>query len=218
MPYPNEHAARVVSPDEFEPDSFRRKVIAPGVSIVVGKLKDGDGKMVTQAYRFDKDKYTPAEAKKWLKDNDISTIGFEAASDVKEASLGGELSQDERSSIVRDAFYKAHIQSSDSPGGCYVADVFADKLVVREGEDLFVVAYVLDGKTITFAPRQEWTKVISTYVPVMESLRIHEASDPDGSKWAITIIGAGVPDDIVMIGNQEYVKSLNGRLYSTAAL
>ena len=29
MPYPNEHAARVKEPTDFEPDSFRRKEIAP---------------------------------------------------------------------------------------------------------------------------------------------------------------------------------------------
>lgn len=80
MPYPNEHAARVKDPDLFDPKSFRRKSIAPGIEIIVGKLKNGDGAMVTQAYRFDRSKFTVEQARKWLKDHEVNTIGFEAAS------------------------------------------------------------------------------------------------------------------------------------------
>ena len=72
MPYPNEHAARVRDPKLFVKDSFRRKEIAPGVSIIIGKLKsDPDGPMVVQAYRFDKNKFTPEEAREWLKKHNI---------------------------------------------------------------------------------------------------------------------------------------------------
>ena len=79
MPFPNQHAARVENPDNFEKDSFRRKTIAPGISIIMGKKKGSDS-MVTQSYRFDKSKFTPEQAKKWLKDHDIKS-GFEKASD-----------------------------------------------------------------------------------------------------------------------------------------
>jgi hypothetical protein len=83
VPYPNEHAARIIEPDKFEPDSFRRKNITKGIDIIIGKLKGGDGKMETQAYRFDKNEFTADEAKKWLKDHDITYISFEPASEGK---------------------------------------------------------------------------------------------------------------------------------------
>ena len=80
MPYPGEHASRVKDPDLFVPKSFRRKGITDGVSIVIGKLKtDPTGSTVTQAYRFDKKKFTAEQARKWLKAHKIDTISFEAA-------------------------------------------------------------------------------------------------------------------------------------------
>ncbi len=78
MPYPSEHAARVVDPGKFEPDSFRRKNITSGVDIIIGKLK-GQDTTTTQSYRFDKEKFTPEQAKKWLKEHDIDYILFEPA-------------------------------------------------------------------------------------------------------------------------------------------
>jgi hypothetical protein len=85
VPYPSEHAARVKNPDDFEKDSFRRKDIAPGIAIIIGKEKNGNGSMVTQAYRFEKTKFTEAEAKKWLEDHKVKYISFEpATSNVNE--------------------------------------------------------------------------------------------------------------------------------------
>lgn len=81
MPYPNEHAARMKDPALFIDGTMRSKSIADGIRIIMGKLKkDGmGGSMTTQAVRFDKDKFTAAEAKKWLKDHDLVPIAFEAA-------------------------------------------------------------------------------------------------------------------------------------------
>ena len=84
MPYPNEHSARVKSPSAFQADSFRRKTISPGVSIIVGRLK-GQTTTTTQAYRFAKSKFTAAQAKAWLKEHDVEYMSFEAASEGKEA-------------------------------------------------------------------------------------------------------------------------------------
>ena len=78
MPYQNEHSARVRDPGDFQPDSFRRKNIARGVDIIMGRLK-GETTMMTQAYRFDKTVFTAAEAKAWLKKNNIHYISFEPA-------------------------------------------------------------------------------------------------------------------------------------------
>jgi len=78
MPYPNEHAARIRRPGDFKEESFRRMTIAPGVSIIIGRLK-GETAATTQAYRFDRTKFTAAEAKEWLKEHDVKFISFEAA-------------------------------------------------------------------------------------------------------------------------------------------
>ena len=86
MPYPTEHSARVKDPGAFEADSMRSKEIAPGVRIIIGHLK-GETTMTTQAYRFDKEKFTPEEAKKWLKDNDVDYISFEPAEETAKASI-----------------------------------------------------------------------------------------------------------------------------------
>jgi len=86
MPYQNEHAARIIDPGKFEPDSFRRKEVASGVSIILGKLK-GETLMTAQAYRFDKTKFTPDEVKKWLKDNNVKYIEFESAMEEKSIDM-----------------------------------------------------------------------------------------------------------------------------------
>lgn len=78
MPFPNEHAARQVSPAGF--DSFRRdnspKGAPAGVSFIFG-IKAG--KSTLQSVRFDHTKWTPAKAKKWLRDHKLKTAGFEEA-------------------------------------------------------------------------------------------------------------------------------------------
>lgn len=74
MPYTAEHSARVHDPSSY--DSFARKELTDGVSAVLG-IKNG--KSEVQAYRFDKQKFTPEEAKKWLSDNGVKDYQFEAA-------------------------------------------------------------------------------------------------------------------------------------------
>jgi hypothetical protein len=89
MPYPNEHAARVRDPGNFEPTSFRSKELKPGIGvrIIIAKLKDGNDSMIVQAYRFSIDKFTVDQAKKWLEDNKIKYISFVAA--TPESETGG---------------------------------------------------------------------------------------------------------------------------------
>lgn len=82
MPFENFHAARIVDPDKFQDDSFRTITIgdkADGITAIVGRLK-GETTTTIQTYRFDKDKWSASEAKKWLKDHDVNVILFEPAS------------------------------------------------------------------------------------------------------------------------------------------
>ena len=77
-PFANEHSARIVNPSRFQPESFRRQNITKGIDIILARLK-GETTLSTQAYRFQKDQFTVAESKKWLRDRDIKWILFEPA-------------------------------------------------------------------------------------------------------------------------------------------
>lgn len=65
-----------------------------------------------------------------------------------------------------------------------------------------------------------------TTQPVRESLVVEARIEPaqgepelQGIRWDVTIIGAGKrPGDLVIIGDREFVRSLNDKLYSTEAL
>jgi len=97
MPYANEHSARLRDPGDFDADSFRRtnggtiygsKKVPETIAIIWGKLKGKaapDDPVLPQALRFPTKNWTVAEAKKWLKDNEIKYISFEAAKDSDSA-------------------------------------------------------------------------------------------------------------------------------------
>lgn len=96
-PFPNEHSARLKKPGDFDSDTFKRKnngtiygkVKVPStISVIWAKLKgssDPSDKPIPQALRFPVKNWTVAEAKAWLKENNVTYIMFEAA----EKSLEG---------------------------------------------------------------------------------------------------------------------------------
>lgn len=69
---PQEIRYRLIPPSKFAKDSFRRKEITEGVSIVVacpkGNFKKGRCKTgtKTQALRFDRERFTPEKAATWI--------------------------------------------------------------------------------------------------------------------------------------------------------
>jgi HK97 family phage major capsid protein len=75
-PYPNEHAARIEDPEQFE--TFRRKnnEFKQGIHVIHG-IKDNE--RLIQSIRFDSDMFTPDEAKAWLERNKFEYIKFENA-------------------------------------------------------------------------------------------------------------------------------------------
>lgn len=76
MPYPSEHSIRIHSPNGYT--RFRRKTIDTGVDAIIGFKKGGGSEI--QAIRFDKSKFSPAEAKSWAKDHGYKKwISFEPA-------------------------------------------------------------------------------------------------------------------------------------------
>ena len=83
MPFPNQHAAVVIAASKFDQKTFRTINIGQkdsGITAITGRPK-GKTTTAVHSYRFDKKKFTPAQAKKWLKDHDISVIEFTPASD-----------------------------------------------------------------------------------------------------------------------------------------
>ena len=75
-PYPNEHAARLTDPDQY--DELRRENDAGGngVDFIYG-IKEGVSEI--QAVRFDAQEFSPAEARTWLSEHDMDPIEFEEA-------------------------------------------------------------------------------------------------------------------------------------------
>ena len=79
MPFPNEHSARVASPDNFV-RIVQLQELPNGIRILGGPLKsDPKGSGKPQSYRFPRTKFTASEAKTWLSEHDIKTIEFEEA-------------------------------------------------------------------------------------------------------------------------------------------
>ena len=79
-PYPNEHAARLRDPDQY--DRFRRSNDrgGAGVDFIFG-IKDETAEL--QAIRFKLSRFTAAEARGWLKDNGYEPLEFEPATNEK---------------------------------------------------------------------------------------------------------------------------------------
>lgn len=79
-PYPNEHAARLTNPDQY--DSFARQADAggPGIDFIYG-IKGGESEI--QAIRFDAARYSADEARQWLDEHDFSALLFEPASEER---------------------------------------------------------------------------------------------------------------------------------------
>lgn len=71
-PFPTEHACRLRSPSDFEPDSFRRVSRRSGgkkYGIILGKLK-GEATMTSQAFRYPIAEWDVAEARAHCKAHD----------------------------------------------------------------------------------------------------------------------------------------------------
>jgi hypothetical protein len=83
MPYPSEHAARIADPDQFTGIKRKNGEFGPGIDVIYGIKND---KSEVQAIRFDSSKYSPEQAKAWLKKHDYKPIRFEPATDSRENS------------------------------------------------------------------------------------------------------------------------------------
>ena len=82
VPYPNEHAARQGDPASYARFAGRKNDAGgPGIDFIFGVRKDG--KTEVQSIRFNAQKYSPEQAKKWLADHNFSSAEFEPATGDK---------------------------------------------------------------------------------------------------------------------------------------
>ena len=126
-PYPNEHAARLQDPEQY--DSLRRinDEGGNGVDFIYG-IKEGESEL--QAIRFRSSVFTAAEARIWLADHDFNPIDFEEATgDGEGRSLIGKYQRAELTTFdeVEDRTYEFPF-SSEFP----VARYFGNEILSHE--------------------------------------------------------------------------------------
>ncbi len=156
-PYPNEHAARMHDPGQY--DSLRRvnDEAGPGIDFIYG-IKDGASEV--QAIRFRVTQFTADQARKWLADHDFKPIEFEEATGKK--SLEGEYQRSEVTAFneVQDRTYEFPF-SSEHP----VARYFGNEILSHDPQAADL-SRLNDGAPLLFNHNPD--KVIG----VVESARI----------------------------------------------
>jgi SpoVK/Ycf46/Vps4 family AAA+-type ATPase len=79
-PYPNFHACRLEDPDKYIRIRYEKDKFGKGIDAIWG-VQGGNKPVELQAIRFDKTKFTVAEARKWIKDHEYKCKMFEPASE-----------------------------------------------------------------------------------------------------------------------------------------
>ena len=143
-PYPNEHAARLKDPAQY--DSLRRvnDEGGNGVDFIYG-IKEGESEL--QAIRFRSSIFTAAEAQAWLADHDFDAIEFEEATgDGEGRSLTGKYQRAELTTFdeVEDRTYEFPF-SSEFP----VARYFGNEILSHE-EKAADLSRLNDGAPLLF--------------------------------------------------------------------
>ena len=143
-PYPNEHAARLKDPAQY--DSLRRvnDEGGNGVDFIYG-IKEGKSEL--QAIRFRSSVFTAVEAQAWLADHDFDAIEFEEATgDGEGRSLTGKYQRAELTTFdeVEDRTYEFPF-SSEFP----VARYFGNEILSHE-EKAADLSRLNDGAPLLF--------------------------------------------------------------------
>jgi len=143
-PYPNEHAARLKDPAQY--DSLRRvnDEGGNGVDFIYG-IKEGESEL--QAIRFRSSLFTATEARAWLADHDFDAIEFEEATgDGEGRSLTGKYQRAEMTTFdeVEDRTYEFPF-SSEFP----VARYFGNEILSHD-EKAADLSRLNDGAPLLF--------------------------------------------------------------------
>jgi len=115
-PYPNEHAARLRDPGQY--DRFRRRNDAggKGVDFIFG-IKEGESGAELQAIRFKLSEFTAAEARAWLSEREYDPIEFEEATGERSKVEQIEAEPVTAERAAPDALERGDFVSWDSSGG-----------------------------------------------------------------------------------------------------
>src|SRR6056300_1450623 len=115
-PYPNEHAARLRDPGQY--DRFRRRNDAggDGVDFIFG-IKEGEDGAELQAIRFRLAEFTAAEARAWLSERDYDPLEFEEATGERSKVEQIEAEPVTAERAAPDALEEGDFVSWDSSGG-----------------------------------------------------------------------------------------------------
>ena len=130
MPYPNFHAARITDPskyDEFR--TFTPEGFPAGLSLILG-IKDG--KSEAQAVRADKEKWTTARFKQWLKDNSYEVILFEPA--MRTNSKAAKAMQSYFSAWTPLDLMKAEEKGDGEENRAYIEGIISSDSVDQQGD------------------------------------------------------------------------------------
>ena len=115
-PYPNEHAARLRDPGQY--DRFRRRnnAAGKGVDFIFG-IKTGENGAELQAIRFKLADFTAAEARAWLSERDYEPLEFEEATGERSKVDEIEVKTVTEERAAPDALKEGDFVSWDSSGG-----------------------------------------------------------------------------------------------------
>lgn len=139
MPFPNEHSARLKSPTFAKPIRVRRTsgsgdATVDGAKIpttidVVWYIIKSDGKEVpvAQSLRFPIKKWTVAEAKAWLKKNEVKFMSFEPAAEKKE-DVDAETPETEEETVPEPILENNNLE--------LIEDIFYAPMILEESEDV----------------------------------------------------------------------------------
>jgi len=200
MPFLNEHSARLQNPDKFDPETFRRnasdvfgKKLPAGVGAIWAKFKNQSGKddaVILQAIRFPKDKYTVEQAKKWLEDNNIKYISFEAAKNINES---------DDLALVKD-LKDCSRQYSDLKIG---KKIILSESEILEDSELIIKEMLLRGKQ-KFTPENWKNKSIELYGGIFNKLKKSGVSIPESVEKFLPGQGQGVGNSKQGMGGRDF--------------
>jgi len=148
MPLPNEHVARIQQPDKYDRLRRQNDAFGEGIHVIYG-IKDE--KSEVQSIHFDAKKFTPEEAKQWLKVHEYEPIEFEPATKGEESvttiTMYGEVGFEVQAKDIVPQILGANGDVEmriHSPGGD-VSDGLAIANVIREEAKSRRVRCVVDG-------------------------------------------------------------------------
>lgn len=143
---------RQKAPGSFDKDTFKTISITKGIKAVVGKLKNPpkgkEGSMTIQTYLFDKDQYTTATAKAWVKKHSGVTT-------LSAAMILNELGHESLRRILR-----AELVQKKGTEMAWIEEVYSTYFIYEQEGKLYKQDYSESNGTVDFTGTvQEVVKV-----------------------------------------------------------